>query len=208
MSSALQQLLDRARGPAGPRVDLRFERPERAYRELEQLLAATNGCWFFNAGVQVFHAGDIGLGPDLASWNAAETWKDTYGDLAADLFCFAQDVLGTQFAIDQQARVITLDPETGDREVLGPSLEDWASWLLEDAAVRGCGGIATAWQDAKGALAPDERLVPRQFFVFGGSYELDNLLVVDAVRAMRIRGPIAQQVHALPDGARLRFELG
>ena len=42
-------------------------------------------------------------------------------------------------------------------------------------------------------------------FVGGGRYDLDNFVAYDAVTAMRIRGPIAQQVHDLPDGATIRL---
>ncbi|MFI5530346.1 hypothetical protein ACIA8O_17575 [Kitasatospora sp. NPDC051853] len=50
-----------------------------------------------------------------------------------------------------------------------------------------------------------ERLIPRQFFVMGGTYAFDNLSVEDAALAMRIRGPVAQQVHGAPDGTTVRL---
>ncbi len=45
--------------------------------------------------------------------------------------------------------------------------------------------------------------MPRCPFVFGGSYETGNLRAVDAVAAMRARGPIAQQIRLLPEGSQV-----
>lgn len=207
LHGALEALLERNRGAAGPHIDVDFDRPGAAWRQLSWLIAQSNGGSLFNSGVQIFRMGDIGVGPDAVSWNSAETWKDTYGGLADDLFCFAQDILGVQFAIDRSAQVVTFDPESADRVVLGSSLEDWATWLLNDPDTSGAGALATRWQDEFGALDHDDRLIARQFFVLGGSFEVENLKVENSVRAMRIRGPVAVQIHDLPDGAPVRFEI-
>lgn len=205
--AALIELLHRSRGPAGPDVDADFDRPAEVWQQLRRMLAASNGFALFNAGVQVFRAGPVGVGPDLQSWNAPNTWKDTYGGLTGGLFCFGQDLFGVQFAIDEAGQVVSFDPESADRTVIGSDLNAWAAWLLSDPAGNGAGTIATGWQDRFGALGHDERLIPRQFFVLGGSYRFDNLRVEDATTAMRIRGPIARQVHELPDGAAIRLEV-
>ena len=115
-----------------------------------------------------------------------------------------------QFAIVDGEQVVRFDPETARDEVLGESLEDWAAWLLADPDVHGAASFAYAYQQAHGALAPDTRLVPRTFFVAVavGGFEFENFLAYDAVTAMRIRGPIAQQVHDLPDGASVNIRLG
>jgi hypothetical protein len=203
--AALEELLRRARGPAGPRIELDFGVPDGPLHELGALLSRLNGFFLFNAGVQVFRAGDEGIGPDLIAWNEPGTWKDTYAGLADDVFCFGQDIFGVQFAVLGGAQVVSFDPETAAVEPLGERLEDWAAWLLEDPDVRGAAGFARAYQDAQGALEPDQRLVPLKFFVAGGGYEFDNLVVRDAATAMRIRGPIAQQIHDAPDGATISF---
>ena len=56
-------------------------------------------------------------------------------------------------------------------------------------------------------LHHDQRLIPIRFFVLGGDYHLRNFRAEDSVTAMRIRGPIAQRVHALPDGSPIRLEI-
>lgn len=203
----IEALMERSRGAAGPPADVDFGVPGRAWSDLRRLLAISNGGSLFNAGVQIFRAGDVGVGPDLQSWNDAATWKDTYGGLADELFCFAQDVVGVQFAIDGASRVVTFAPETGARTTLGDSLDDWAVWLLDDPGRNGAGGLATRWQDEFGALDHDDRLIARQFLVLGGSFEVENLKVENSVRAMRIRGPVAVQIHDLPDGAPVSIEI-
>jgi hypothetical protein len=203
---ALEQLLSRARGPMGPAVELDFGLESGPFVELGELLSRINGFFLFNAGVQVFRAGEKGLGPELVDWNTDTTWKNTYDGLADDLFCFGQDLFGVQFAIQDNAQVVTFNPETGDITELGTGLDDWAAWLLEDPDVHGAAGFAQAYQNENGALEPDQRLIPLQFFIGGGSYDFENLVARDAAAAMRIRGPIAQQVHGLPEGAVVRFE--
>ena len=201
--NTLTKLVERARGPLGAPVELDFGTGLPG--ELGALLSDLNGFALFNYGVQVFHAGPSGLGPGLGAWNAPGTWKDTYGDLADGLLCFAQDLFGVQFAIEEGRRVVTFDPETGERENVGPDLDSWAGWLLEQPDVRGVRSFATVWQDTHGALGHDERLLPVKPFVLGGEYEVDNLVVRDAVTAMRIRGQLARQLRDLPDGTPISF---
>ncbi|MFF4951606.1 SMI1/KNR4 family protein [Streptomyces chattanoogensis] len=204
---ALEQLLDRARGPMGPSIELDFGVPAGPLAELGRTLSRINGFFLFNAGVQVFRAGDEGLGPDLLAWNDGETWKDTYDGLADDVFCFGQDIFGTQFAVVGGEEVVRFNPETAETTAIGPGLDAWAQWLLHDPDVNGAASFAHAFQKQHGALDPNERLVPRQFFVTGGGYGFDNFAVHDAATAMRIRGPLAQQIHDLPDGTRLRIDV-
>jgi hypothetical protein len=205
--AALEQLIGRARGPAGPNVDLDLGAAEGPLGELSAVVSRLNGFFVFNAGVQVFRAGPEGVGPELGAWNEPGTWKDTYEGLADGLFCFGQDIFGVQFAVEGGSRVVAFDPETAAITPLGESLEEWAAWLLEDPDVHGAASFAHAYQAARGPLAPDQRLVPLQFFIAGGGYEFENLVAHEAATAMRIRGPIARQVHDLPDGATLELRV-
>jgi hypothetical protein len=203
--SALDQLLARARGPMGPEIELDFGVESGPLAELGRLITRMNGFFAFNAGIQVFRAGEEGLGPDLLSWNTGEMWKDTYGGLADDLFCFGQDIFGVQFAIVGQDQVVRFNPETTATTLIGSSLEDWAQWLLSDPDVNGANSFSYAFQKENGPLDPNERLVPLQFFALGGSYDFDNMAVHDASDAMQIRGPIAQKINATPDGATIHL---
>lgn len=207
-ATALDQLLSRARGPMGPSTELDFGVETGPLAELGAMISRINGFFLFDAGVQVFRVGDQGLGPDLLEWNGDEAWKATYDGLADDLFCFGQDIFGTQFAIIGGEEVVAFNPETAEVTTLGASLDDWAAWLLADEDVNGAASFAYAYQRERGALDPAERLVPLTFFVTGGGYDFDNFVVREAALAMRIRGPIAQQVHDLPEGATFRLSAG
>src|SRR5690606_11216951 len=185
MSTPLEQLLGAARGPLGPPVRVDLGTDDGPLQELSWMLGTCNGFYLYNAGIQVYRAGSVGVGPDLATWNHFETWKETYTHRVRDLFCFAQDLFGIQFAIVGNEKVVAFDPETAERTVLGTSLQHWAQWLLDEPDVRTAGPLATAWQNQHGPLDHHQRLLPKRWFVFGGSYDLDNLQVADAVEAMR-----------------------
>ncbi|QZL04193.1 DUF2625 family protein [Streptomyces sp. BHT-5-2] len=201
----LDALTARARYPLGPPVTVELDRSDGAYGELAALLTRHNGLTAFNAGLQIFRAGAEGLGPDLQTWNDPQTWKHTYQGLADGLLCFAQDLFGTQFALDSEGHVVRFDPETAERTILGDSLEQWAQWLLSDPDVNATHAFATSWQDRHGALTHDQRLIPLRFFTLGGTYEDANLTVKEAAQCMRIRGPLAQALYSLPDGAHFQM---
>jgi hypothetical protein len=201
----LQRLFDRSRGPAGQPREVDFGVTSGPLAELAALLSARNGFFVFNAGIQVYRAGEPGVGPELQQWNQPDTWKDTYHGLADGLFCFGQDLFGVQFAINDRRTVVSFDPETAERIDLGDSLEDWADWLWYDPDVHGCHAFATTWQDHHGPLEPDQRLIPGRLFILGGAYDDTNLTVKDATTCMRIRGPIAQTTNQSADGTVLRL---
>jgi hypothetical protein len=205
--SALETLLGRTRGPLGANAEVDLGVASGPLGELGKTLTLMNGFFAFNAGVHVFRVGGAGVGAELLHWNDQETWKYTYEGMTGEILCFGQDVLGTQYAI-LHGHVVAFNPETAGVEPIGPSLEAWAAWLLDDPAVNATAGLAKAWQDENGPLGPDERLIPLRFFILGGGYELANLVARDAVTAMRIRGPIAVQLAGIADGAQVRLSGG
>lgn len=201
-----RELLDRARGPLGPSVSVDFGSEYGPLKELAEVLSEMNGFFAFNAGVQIFHAGGQGVGPELSYWNTSETWKEAFEGMADEYFCFGQDVLGMQYAIHEGTKLVRFDPETARSSHIGHSLEEWASWLLDNPEINGTSILAKVWQDQKGPLEPHQRLVPLKFFELGGEVSFDNLMVKDAVEAMRARGPIAVQIRDLPPGTEIHLE--
>lgn len=173
--------------------------------ELWAVLQDRNGFYAFEGALHVFPAG--GTGPQaLERWNAPELWRGHYGDLADGCVFFAEDIFGGQFVLKADA-VHAFDPETGDTEQLGVSLEAWARAVLDDYETLTGQPLAHAWQAAHGALPAGQRLLPRTPFVTGGVFELTNLYAADAVKGMQFRGDLACQLRDLPDGAQLELKV-
>lgn len=207
MPTAMRQLLDRARGPMGPGVELDFGVPHGPLVELATALRELNGFFVFNAGIQVFRAGTEGLGYDLEHWNEPTTWKEAYGGMADDLFCFGQDLFGAQFAIVDGVRIVVMDPETGERQHLGDTLEEWVAWLFADPEHNGHSDLARGWQDKFGPLDLTDRLIHPQPLILGGEHSVDNVVVIDGVTALRSLGPLAVAIRDLPEGTPIEFHL-
>lgn len=172
--------------------------------ELECMYSQKNGFLAFDRALRVFSAVPGSHDLSINRWNSPRLWRDAYGGLADGPLFFADDIFGGQFCI-QNGQVYAFDPETAALEFLAEDLEGWARVIMADTDYRTGRPFARAWQAALGALAPTQRLVPKQLFMLGGKYELENLYVLDAVRAMRFRGEVATQTHDLPDGAQVRF---
>jgi hypothetical protein len=47
----------------------------------------------------------------------------------------------------------------------------------------------------------------KQPFVLGGEYSAANLASLDSLRIMKNLGNLAHQIHTLPDGAKIQFEV-
>lgn len=85
---------------------------------------------------------------------------------------------------------------------------EWADHVLFDYEVLTGYPIAHDWQQRHGSLPAGARLVPKQPFVLGGQFSVENLSVVDAAEAMRFRAETAAQIQDLPEGATVKLETG
>lgn len=182
-----------ARRHAGPRLP-----------ELEHLYGQKNGFLAFDHALRVFPAVPASHDLSLNRWNSPRLWRDAYGDLADGPLFFADDIFGGQFCV-RQGHIFAFDPETAAFEFLAQDLEGWARVILSDIDFRTGRPFARDWQAMHGPLEPTQRLVPKRLFMLGGTFELENFYVLDAVQAMRFRGEVAYQTHDLPDGAQVRF---
>jgi hypothetical protein len=177
-------------------------------RALTSLLAERNGFFAFTSALLVRGSGAMrdGVPGSLEQWNTLDGWRADYGDAARGLLFFAEDAFGAQFAISaDRAGVCTFDPETAAIEWLAPDLEGWAAMVLADFAFLTGHPLAEQWQKQHGALPHTHRLVPKQPFVMGGAFDVDNLSACEADAGMRSRAAIARQIADLPDGAKVRL---
>jgi hypothetical protein len=192
--------------PFAPTADGGLLARGRRASELRALLAARNGFYAFESALHVFPLGRAAGVMDLETWNSDALWRGEYGDQTEGCLFFAEDVFGCQFCLRDE-QVFTFDPETGELQEMAADLEDWAGQLLADYEVLTGHPLAHAWQSQRGPLPPGKRLVPGIPFVCGGEFELNNLLLLDAVKGMHVRANLARQIRDLPDGARIEFKI-
>lgn len=165
----------------------------------------SNGFYAFESALHVRGAGRASGGFTALEWNDGTLWSDLYQD-ANDLFLFAEDVFGGQFALSS-GHVVSFDPEIGATERLCETLEDWAGLMLADFEVLTGYPLAREWQLLHGALPPGSRLVPKQPFVLGGDYAARNLYPMEAVQSMQLRAEIVNQIRELPDGTTVQWRM-
>ncbi len=173
---------------------------------LVELLRERNGFYAFEAALHVFGSGNAVAGGSLEDWNASTSWRAAFQGLADGFVFFAEDILGSQFAL-RDGNVYTFDPETGVAEFMAGSLEGWAGELLSDYELLTGFPLAHAWQQENGPIRTGHRLVPKRPFVLGGDYAPSNLYSADAADGMRVRGELAVQIKDLPDGAQIRYRI-
>ncbi|MGH7953647.1 MAG: SMI1/KNR4 family protein, partial [Limisphaerales bacterium] len=138
--------------------------------------------------------------------NRPNLWKEKYdGDILKSL-CFAEDIFGGQFCIQNDA-IVYFEPETGEFENVAKSLEDWARLICKDYEVLTGYPLARAWQLKHGALPIGKRLIAKLPFVLGGEYNVNNLAAIDAQRGMLIRANLAEQIKHEPDGSKIQFKI-
>lgn len=181
--------------------------PAHFANDLALMLADRNGFFAFEAALRVFPVRTIPISYGLIEWNGAELWRSEYGNLTEGCTFFAEDVFGDQFCFAEDA-IMVFDPETSERTFIASSLDEWADRVLADFEMLTGHRLAQQWQRSFGKLAGRDRLVPKMPFVAGGALELSNLIAMDAAKGMRVRGNLAQQIHDLPDGSPIRFEIG
>lgn len=171
---------------------------------LAALLRARNGFYAFESALHVFHVGAPAQELDLATWNADDTWRREYGDKLEGHLFFAEDIFGCQFS-EHDGSIFSFDPEIGELELIAGSLDDWCARIMSDHSELTGWTLAHKWQAVYGPLRRGDRLVPKIPFVLGGDFVIENLASMQAVKGMKLRGHIWQQIQELPDGAQVRF---
>jgi hypothetical protein len=174
--------------------------------ELTALLNERNGFFAFEAALRVFPAGDAVQSYSLDDWNSLNLWRNGYENLAEGLLFFSEDIFGTQFCLKED-KVYSFDPETADITFVANTVDEWAGEVLKDYDVLTGYSLAHEWQMRNGSLAPRNRLMPKIPFVLGGEFNIDNLVSIDGARSMRCRANLARQIHSLPDGTQIKFEI-
>lgn len=195
--------------PSGVSLPAALSGHEKKRREeLEAMLSEKNGFYAFEGALHVFpclpQPPQAGW-PDLEAWNEKALWRGWYQEKVDGFLFFAEDVFGGQFAIRGE-EIVSFDPESGETETLGANLEEWAAQVLLNYRRLTGYPLAQAWQVVNGPIPKGRRLLPKIPFILGGQYHEANLFAVDAVKGMRYRGELWQQLRDLPDGAQVRLK--
>jgi hypothetical protein len=179
---------------------------ERFVTDLTILLSQRNGLYAFESALHVFPGHSGPLERSIHEWNDRALWIDEYQGLADDCVFFAEDIFGMQFCADREG-IHQIDAETGSREFLATTLQEWIDKILANYEYLTGYPLAHEWQSIHGPLPRGQRLVPKVPFVTQGAFEISNLYALDSVKAMRFRGYLAAQIRDLPDGAQIRFDI-
>lgn len=205
MNSAIGKLANIAGPPLGRPLG---EVEDRALNtvELRPLLSVKNGFYAFESALHVFPVTPVPGERGLHDWNAAGGWRADYQGLADGCTFFAEDLFGGQFCLFDGA-VMLFDPETGSKEFVAATTEDWAECILKDYDVLTGWPLAHEWQARNGPIPRSERLVPKLPFVLGGEFNVENLYALAADEAMRFRANLAVRIKDLPDGAEVTLRV-
>lgn len=209
VSVSFHRLRDLAVGPIVAQPPKRENVPEgRLGDQLYDLLRVINGMYAFYGALHVLpddsaaSCGERGL----TEWNDAGLWRSHYIGLDEEMFFFAEDVFGGQFAITPSV-VLAFDPETGDTEVLGKDIVQWVDRILADADMLTGWSLAQEWVVVHREIPIGHRLVPKKPFVIGGEFQIDNLYLIESVAGMRLRASIANQIAGISDGTTVRLRV-
>lgn len=174
--------------------------------ELCSFLAMKNGFLAFESALHVFPTDNINGLITLEVWNSDELWRKNYESLAENCLFFSQDIFGGQFCIFNN-KIYSFDPETGDKEFLANSIEEWASLILDEYNLLTGYSLAHEWQEMHGVLPIDMRLIPKTPFACEGDFAIQNLYMLDSINGMKFRADIFRQIRNLPDGTKIRFQI-
>jgi hypothetical protein len=210
METAIEKLLGLAGEPLGGTLPILptslLETAGILADELIELLNRKNGFYAFESALHILPAQSCGLEIGLIEWNSEQLWIHEYQGMAKEFLFFAEDIFGVQFCLKADG-VYQFDPETGHVDKLAHNFEGWADAILRNYRLLTGHPLAHEWQQLNGKIASGVRLVPKQLFVLGGAFSIQNLYALDAVSAMRMRASIAVQIKELPDGTKIRLKV-
>jgi hypothetical protein len=210
MGPALQKLLEIGGAPLLPKESDSTVAALDHFGELGasigSVLRTKNGFFCFESALRFFPSVTLESSWGITDWNRHDLWKADFRGLADDIFCFAEDLFGQQFVIFD-GKVGAFEPETGNLEIVASSIEQWASRILDDYNQMTGYPLAHEWQLNHGPLHSRHRLMAKQPFVLGGEFSVANLVALDSLRIMKNLGNLARQIHTLPDGAQIKFNV-
>jgi hypothetical protein len=162
-----------------------------------------DGTAWVDGAIRVF--GDVGGAlPSVSAWNDPARWVGEYGDLAAGLIYFAEDVFGNQFGWDG-TQIQLLAAETGRRSPVCSNPREWWHLINEDPDTWALAWLHEDWVRTVGPVSLGEHLAPKIPFVLGSEPTSEGLFVVDRWENMSFKASLATQLRDAPPGTKVRF---
>jgi hypothetical protein len=179
----------------------------RAPAELASVLRARNGVVAYQGALHVRGACREPAWHSLRhAWEGADALHELFEEVCPSDVPFAEDAFGDQFLL-RDGRVLRLSGELGEIAPVADRLEEFFGQLLGDP------GRALDYEPLLEYLAGGAELRPGQLlaayppFVLSADGARRDIHAVDAVERRRFLADLARQLHGLPDGAEVRFEV-
>jgi hypothetical protein len=91
---------------------------------------------------------------------------------------------------------------------MAESVEEWAGVILSNYRVETGWPFVHEWQEKNGPLPLGKRLMPKTPFFLGGEYKIENLWAGNPLEGMRLKADLAMQTRNLPEGTRVKLNVG
>jgi hypothetical protein len=170
--------------------------------ELESFYREYNGGYYWNRALLIRPKARMPHLASIAEWNEPGLWRNLYDDACGGAVFFAEDAFGLQFGI-QANSIVQFDPETASISAMAPSLDEWISSLVKDAAYLTGAPVLAAWEKVNTPIAVGYRLIPKQPFMLGGEFNAQNMIAKPDLEGMMIRAQLWSEIRNLPDGQRI-----
>ena len=131
-----------------------------------------------------------------------------YGDLFPNVLVFAEDIFGNQFAFLENNKIGFINIETACIDDTFENFEYFISNFSSSPDYFSGFSIANKWIAKNGEIHPSQRLSPIKPFVIGGSYDLENLHLLEKESLFAYTSFLAKQIKDLPDGTNITLSLG
>ncbi len=204
LAQSITELTEYLTWSGGP-CDRQAAAEEAFHPEHLEFLAVHDGLMAFDGGLRCFGTRS-GILPSLREWNRPDGWRSAYRTLTEGLQFFGEDVLGNQFAFEDE-RVVRFLGETAEREFMADSLREWIEALLKDPGEELALWLLEEWKRPDRALKPSEYLCPTVPFAAGGAFKSENLYPLDRQEGLTFKGDFAWQTRNLPEGAKIRLRV-
>jgi len=170
---------------------------------LDPLYRLTGGRLLRSGALWIFDPEVIRTGTyDNLYWNLGNSGRG----ITHRPYAFAADAFGDLYAVHGDI-IVKVETETNTAEVVSATVESWAYSVLADPDVELGEDFLRRWESKNGPLPRGQRLYPRIPFIFGGEFDLENVVAASFEEMLRFRAYLVEQTKDLPDGAKVMFHV-